>query len=202
MTLMSVLSEQVKSLVGFTFVNDTDNFQNAPCPWSNAQTVISKTCQGLLTWNGTLEATGGCLEIEKSFWYLLDYSFRDDVWHYKSKQELEGELIITTSSSNKATISRLDPNKARETLGVHISMDGSWDNQVSKLMKKTSETCQGFAQTHALPSKAWSIFKITISKTWDYPKEVMDLSRNEWEKIARLILPTVLQKTQIAKTFP
>ena len=76
-TLVTALSRQVKSLVGFTFVNNTDNFQEAPSPWSSAKTVVESTRKGLSLWSGTLAATGGGLEVEKSFWYLLDYSFKD-----------------------------------------------------------------------------------------------------------------------------
>jgi hypothetical protein len=45
-------------------------------------------------WDGLLRATGGALEKQKSYWYLLDYKRSNGTWCYKSPAEVAGALLL------------------------------------------------------------------------------------------------------------
>ena len=58
----------------------------------NAAKSIDTTGEDLLiqqqkvmdTWKGSLNATGGALRPDKSYWYMQDYKHSGNQWKYKS----------------------------------------------------------------------------------------------------------------------
>jgi hypothetical protein len=56
--------------VGYSFVDDTDTIQSGQ-PGGNFQVLATRMQAAMGTWEGVLRATGGALEPEKSFWYLI-----------------------------------------------------------------------------------------------------------------------------------
>ena len=46
------------------------------------QSISTEMQQGLDLWEGLLKVTGGALVPAKSFWYLIDFQWMEDRWHY------------------------------------------------------------------------------------------------------------------------
>jgi hypothetical protein len=69
-------------------------------------------------WDGGLTVTGGALEPSKSFWYLVDYTWDNGKWRYKTIQEAPGELYCKADKRIESTLKRLKVYELRRTLGV------------------------------------------------------------------------------------
>jgi hypothetical protein len=67
--------------VGYRFVDDTDIIQSGQ-PWEPFKVMATGIQSAMDTWEGGLRATGGALEPEKSFWYLIRFLWKNGQWAY------------------------------------------------------------------------------------------------------------------------
>jgi hypothetical protein len=116
---------------------------------------------------------------------------------------MPGDISIRRVDGVRITLERLEPSKARETLGVYIAMDGNWREEVKALREKTTTTFAdqmsfGFVK----PNKAWYVFNSMISKSLEYPMEATCINKKGWNKIMTPMVGIVLQSARFAKNFP
>ena len=130
--LLSAISTSLLSFVCYAFVDDTDV---AHCSdlYSTAAEIIEKMQDVVDHWEGGLRTTGGALGVNKSFWYLLHFIWRNNQWSYASKTDSPGELLVRGVSGQREHLKRLEPSEARETLGIWLTMDGNNKTQVDKM---------------------------------------------------------------------
>jgi hypothetical protein len=62
--------------VGYSFVDDTDVIQSSQ-PGEAFQVLATSMQAAMDTWEGGLRDTGGALEPEKSFWYLIQFFWKN-----------------------------------------------------------------------------------------------------------------------------
>jgi hypothetical protein len=72
----------------------------------------------------------------KSYWYLIDFSWKQGEWKYWSKKVMPSEISIQGVDGVQVTLEKLEPSIARETLGVYIAMDGNWREQTKAFLAK------------------------------------------------------------------
>jgi hypothetical protein len=90
-------------------------------------------------WEGGLRASGGALVPSKSYWYLIHFRLQNNWWRYTSIEESPGHLSIRdVLGPDRVDLERLEVNKARETLGVFIAMDGIQERQTESLKEKVT----------------------------------------------------------------
>ena len=76
-------------------------------------------------WEGGLRATSGALLREdKSFWYMIDYKWKNGKWEYKTIEDTPGDLTARVDQGHRKVIQRLEPHEAHETVGVWLAMAG------------------------------------------------------------------------------
>ena len=73
---------------------------------------------------------------QKSFWYSIDFKYKNHQWKYKSTQEESGSfhLKLRDVNSQKKTLQRYDPSIAKEMPGGFIAMDSNWREEKEKLL--------------------------------------------------------------------
>ena len=84
---------------------------------------------GLNYWVGFLQATGGAINPDKSYWYLLDYKWTGAQWVYRSMEEMTGDLQAPNPSGDVQPLNRYEPHKAAKQLGMLTAPDGNMDAQ-------------------------------------------------------------------------
>jgi hypothetical protein len=93
-------------------------------------------------WEGGLRATGGALVPKKRYWwYGIDFRW-DPVnctWHYKTMEELPGQLRLNNHQQEWETLTRLEVTNAQETLSVFARIDGNQAAQTAKLDDKIEQ---------------------------------------------------------------
>ena len=123
--------------VCYAFVDDTDLFQAADTPETEWTVVKDKMQEQIDHWEGGLRATGGALREDKSFWYLIDYEWKKGKWVYKTIDDTPGDITVRVDKGHREVIQRLEPQEARETVGVWLAMDGNNIKQAEVHKEKT-----------------------------------------------------------------
>jgi hypothetical protein len=79
---ISPFSKELIKFVGYAFLDDTDVLVSKPSMTSHS--VVTSSLQSAVDhWEGGLKATCGAIVPEKTFWYLIDFSWSAGNWHYK-----------------------------------------------------------------------------------------------------------------------
>jgi hypothetical protein len=121
-TFMSAITRTEMTLVGYSFVDDTDLVTSRP--QINQQQVVTNCQQSLTAWEGGICATGGAIEPRKSHWYLVDFTWKDGVPSYKNTTESTGTLEVRDSAGIICPLRQLEPWQAERTLGIRLAPDG------------------------------------------------------------------------------
>ena len=77
-------------------------------------------------WEGGLRASGGALVPEKSHWYLIKFLWDSEgCMRYATCQDEPATLSVRGADGQTTPLTRLEPSDARQTLGVHLALDGN-----------------------------------------------------------------------------
>ena len=167
LSILSAISWNALVIAGFAFVDDADIIHTAEDPNTNNEEVLKTAQEAMDTWEGTLRATGGAIgadDGDKAFWYFLDFHFQKGKWKYKNKAELPGTLWVNNHDGRRVQLNRLEPNEARETLGIFIAMDGNKTRQIDYLQQK-ARVYKEQLRTGAIERRhAWYSYKASFSK--------------------------------------
>ncbi len=79
---------------------------------------------------------GGALGPDKSYWYLVSFTWSGGRWSYASILEAPATLFMNYIHEVRKTVRRISPHDAEETLGVWIAPDGNTDVQCKKPLEK------------------------------------------------------------------
>ena len=74
--MMSSISKQLFTLIGFAYVDDCDLFQIGTDPVE----VLTPMQRLINDWGDLMEVTGGAIRIDKSWWYLVEYVWKRGKW--------------------------------------------------------------------------------------------------------------------------
>jgi hypothetical protein len=66
--------------VGYAFVDDTDLFASSDCSDATGADMAAALQKSLDLWEGRIHAMGGAIELDKSFWYLIDFVWQHRNW--------------------------------------------------------------------------------------------------------------------------
>jgi len=156
-----------KKLVGFAFVDDTDLCVFSPK--INRHNVLQTMQQSVDNWEGLLRATGGALVPNKCFWYLLDFRFEHNRWVYMQPNQVPGEITICDGNHWRVEIPRLNPSKARRTLGVRLAPDGNWNTKADYLFSVAADWKVRMAVAKLNPTDAMFSLKNVVLRKLCYP---------------------------------
>jgi len=129
---MSPFSKKLTQFVGYAFVDDTDIIVSKPTMVSCME-ATSSLQRAVDIWEGGLKATCGAIVPEKTFWYLIDFSWEAGRWSYKSLDDCPGSIFINDLNGMKKELRRFEVQEAQETLGVYLAPDGNTLKQYEKM---------------------------------------------------------------------
>lgn len=196
----SAISQDQTTLVGFSFVDDTDLVTSRP---DILQQQVFHDCQNSLTaWEGGIRATGGAIEPQKSHWYLVDFNWKDGSPEYQPVSEISGILKVKDTQGVLRSLQLLEPWHAERTLGVRLAPDGNMEAQY-KWMLDTAEAWADKIRAGYLPRHlTWLAWKSTIQKTLEYPLPITTLTRKQRDKISSTLASAALPRCGFLRTFP
>jgi hypothetical protein len=104
--------------VGYSVVDDTDIIQSRQ-PGESFQFLTTRMqADSMDTWEGGLRATGGALEQEKPFWYLIRFCWKNGQWAYVSNEDTPASIPVLNHAGYRVELERLEVTEARKKLGV------------------------------------------------------------------------------------
>jgi hypothetical protein len=176
------------SFVCYAFVDDTDLVHSSKSDLG-LSTLIHEMQEVVDTWEGGLRASGGALVPEKSYWYLIHFTFTKNQWRYSSIDDTPASLSIRdVSGLRRVDLDRLEVYEARETLGVFIAMDGTQEKQTEALCEKSQRWADRIRSGRLTRPEAWFSLTFCMMKTLEYPLMATSLSKSQCDMIMKPIL--------------
>jgi hypothetical protein len=186
--VQNVMSNETFSFVCYAFVDDTDLVHSSTDDLG-LEALIHEMQEVVDTWEGGLRASGGALVPDKSYWYLIHFTFTNNQWRYSSIEDTPAHLSIRdVSGHNRVELDRLEVNEARETLGVFIAMDGSQEEQMEALLAKVLRWADRIRSGRLTHHEAWFSLILCMMKTLEYPLMATSLSKSQCDTIMKPIL--------------
>lgn len=186
--LFTCLSSALIAFLCYAFVDDTDLVHTGSSVNTPGSDVLRSMRRFVQHWEGGLRATGGALRVDKSCWYLIDFVWRNQCWHYATKAEVPGDILVRDADDQYKILPRLEPHEANETLGIYIAMDGNQKAEVTSLRSKTAAFAEQIRTGFIQKDKAWHALHSTILKTLEYPMEAINLSKRQWDYVMTPLL--------------
>jgi hypothetical protein len=106
--------------LGYIFVDDTAIIQSGQ-PGEPFQVLATRLQATMDTREGGLWDTGGVLEPEKSFWYLIRVCWKNGQWAYVSNEDTPTSISVSNHAGDRVELERLEVAEARNTLGVNTA---------------------------------------------------------------------------------
>ena len=127
----ALISDTEIKFVGFAFIDDKDLLKAGTVgDGGTYATIADEMQQGLDTWEGLLKAMGGALVPDKSFWYLIDFKWKEGKWWYATEDETPAILSMLDKDRVQHVITCLSSSEAHKSLGVCSAPDGNNHAQV------------------------------------------------------------------------
>jgi hypothetical protein len=199
--LCSPLSRSQIHLAGLAFVDDTDTAQNGRRHNDSGKDVIRYAQVTVDHWNGGLRTTGGALDPGKTYWYLMDFLWKEGIWKYDGLDE-NNKLTMLDSEGNRVNLKQLPVHKGMRTLGVILAPDGNNEDQVEALIERAEQWAELITTGHLERTEAWRALTSTILKSLEYPLTATTLTIQETRKIFAPVRQAALPASGIVRTFP
>ena len=112
---------------------------------------------------------------------MIDYQHTGNRWLYRSINQLPGAITVKVSDGSRQSLLRLEPNQAKETLGIFVSMDSNAKDQINYLLSKTRQIAEYLRISRVGKVETWYTFTTDFLKTIEYPMEATRLTKPQWK---------------------
>ena len=156
------------------FVDDTSLFTNLPFNQHSLETAVNNVQSTTQLWAQLLEASGGKLELQKCFYYVLKWNFTSDgepIPMSIAEQAAANITPITIKDSfqNKnIPIQQKECNSHHKTLGVYKNMLGDETYQCEILAQKSYNLAQIVNSSHMSKQQARLAYTMIYIPTITY----------------------------------
>jgi hypothetical protein len=122
-------------------VSHDSNYSSSPGR-DKIPNVITNLKRLAQEWERLLFSTGGALNLEKCFWFLLAWRWDKGIAKLHTSTTAPGILSMTSELSPEQTeIKRIAPTESYRTLGVHLAPNGSNKGAISILKEAALVYC-------------------------------------------------------------
>ena len=207
-TIRSPISNEALESAGVLFVDDVDLMTMAESVDGPALHAEAQACT--TDWSHCLNGSGGTLKGEKCFGYMVDYVWQaDGSWLYSLVPDFD--LKITLPDGSQESISLLDVDDARITLGIatrpngddthHLRAEGS-PRDKWKYIKTRVETWVNRLVNGRLPAKhAWVSYKLQLWAGVRYGLGVLAIPLAEFGELTKNFAYRVLPKLGVNRNI-
>ena len=200
----SAISREAIDFVCYSFVDDANCLHSGPDNFTTGEDLVAQMPAVLALWESTLKATGGDIARgdDKSYWYLVDFVFKNDTWYYRKAAEVPGNLHLHNHDGTTDTITRLEVDEARECLGLQVRHDGIQDDEKNYLIQKAKKWADAVRTGHLRKKDAWYCLNSSIMKSLEYPLMATTFSKQDCDDIMKPILNAALATSGVQRLLP
>jgi hypothetical protein len=164
--------------------------------------VVTQMQRSLDLWAGGLAATGGQLEPTKTFWYNIQFLWRDGTWRYGSKTDFPASITMQNTDGTRSVLEQVEVREGRRTLGVRLAPDGNNQSEFLYLQDQCNEWADKI-RSGMLPKRyTWQAFTTTILAKLAYALPATTFSKKECAAITRRLIFTTLSKAGVNAHIP
>ena len=129
--ITSPISALPINFMGEIFVDDTD-LLNILMEIQTIEELMEITQANFDEWSRLLRGTGGALNRDKCYWYLIAYTNKEGVWDYNDS--LKFNLTLESHSGDRQVIEQLPTSEPRKMLGVWSNPRGNDDKHILEVV--------------------------------------------------------------------
>lgn len=193
------LTKQELKLCGFAFVDDSDIIAMSDNVNDPAHTV-QRMQETLDCWEATAKVTGGALEPNKSFGYLIYFQWNKGKWSYGQVKE-EYSLTALDKDNNRRSLKMQQPHQALKMLGVHLAPDGNDNKQYRYMFKKALQLGQYMKNGFVTREDSFIALKSIALKVIEYPLPATLLDESQLWSIMWQLFQSYLPKSGINRNI-
>ncbi|CAJ1967895.1 unnamed protein product, partial [Cylindrotheca closterium] len=190
----------------FCFVDDTDVIKAGKSVEQSGEDICYSVQQAASTWAGGISATGGAINPETSFWWLIDFVWdsREGKWRFRRTHQLLSDhpLQIPGLTGELEALRRLEPDEAEKTLGVMLAPLEDQHAHVAHLKSIAKKWAEQVRSGHLHKYDVIPLIKTTVMKSLEYHMVLTTLDAATWVSIISLVLQVCLPKAGICRSFP
>ena len=166
--------------------------------------LTHKTQVAAQWWEELLNVTGGKLELQKCFFYLMYWKFDDEgVARLTTKTESNNTVSIRDSKTgDQVFIDRKDCDETHKTLGAMETPSGDYKAEISRLMSKSRAMAQRISSSTVSRHEAMVIFRSMYLPSISYSFPVGILSLKDAERVQGAPIQSILSALGYNSNMP
>jgi hypothetical protein len=201
---ISVCKSIIVNMTGISFVDDTGLGVASTYIWdTNLSTeenyreeirhVVQKIHLLAQHWEKLLFSTGGSINLQKSFWYLVAWNWKNNKATLAMIGQTPVELLLTSGYSTiQEQLPRIEPTQAFKTLGVYILASGCQNRQM-EILRTSSQHYYDHIQNSTLsPQEAYTSYALYLRPRLSYPLPCTSLTSSQCRRIQAPALAVLL----------
>ena len=147
-----------------------------------------------------MEATGGSIKIDKSWWYLVDYVWKREKWVGTNAHE-DLDLVARGSDGREVSLQSLRCDEAAEMLGVWLAPNGNRQKVLSVLKKTDLDWGSKVRLGNPSTGEVWTTLHTNISSKLKYPVTAYTFTEGGCKGIMFPAIKAALPKAGITSTI-
>jgi hypothetical protein len=192
------------TFIGEAFVDDaglgTNNTKIDPTDptITEEQALICNLQKLAQEWEHLLYSTGGALNLQKCFWFLMSWRWEQGKTKLHTQLSLPGQLTMTSGSDpTPAIITRIEPTDTFWTLGVYVTPNGSSAGAFKMLREIALTYATAITGTHLTRQEALMSYIQYLLPKLRYQPPLLALTQKQCNTIQSIVLQALLPKLHI-----
>jgi len=149
-SILSPMSLALIRFLGEMYVDDTDLTVTKP-HYTSAMDVKEEAQASVDGWAYLLNSSGGSLNPEKCYWWMVDYICINGEWNYAP--QVDWELTILLPDGSRHTIAQQDVRESKKMLGIWSNPAGDDKKHLDEIIIKKYRTWIDRSKNGHLPAK-------------------------------------------------
>jgi hypothetical protein len=197
----SVDSSQPITFFGEAFVDDaglgTDDTTNTTLVTED-QALVSNLNSLAQEWERLLFSTGGALNLQKCFWFLLSWRWNKGRAKLHTQLTLPAQIAMTSGMDpTPSVIKRIEHTDTFRTLGVYLTPDGTCKGAFTVLKEIAFTYASVVTGTHLSHQKALTSYIQYLLPKLHYQPPLLALTAKQCYTLQSIILQALLPKLHI-----
>ena len=173
-------------------------------PTETASSIVNTVSTELTSWWKLLRVTGGDLALEKCTYSIMKWKWKG----YYNDRTLDiinsdvDKVIVVDQAGGHISIRHLHPEKAERQLGIRLSMQGNWNDELQHRTTQVKNLCERLYCAHLSHYEAFMAYQFYIQSALYYALPLTVFSFDECVSLNKIILNKVLPKCGINRHTP
>jgi len=152
-------------------------------------------------WNNLLQASGGILNPSKCLWFQFNWDFHPN-GTVRLHQPPHQQITVTNPPSNPQPIKRLTPNKAHRYLGVYLTTDGNYKQELTVFRQQNARFINLLRMHPFSHQEIHTIYLQCYLPSVAYPLPASTLPSKPIHNAQKTAMSAFLTKLGYLRTFP